>query len=198
MSEDTLKKYKDFAKEHSLDETAFLDVVSFFDFSFSKLGLKCSAQYSFSDAGLLVNITGEDTNFFLFEKGRVLEAFQILALSISNKQGFSPFYLSVDVDGYRDKRKGELLKIVDSVIDRVNKNQRPYELEPMSQFERKIIHNAISEKSNLFSHSEGVYPNRYVVVTFFENQTFQKNKQKRHKRVGFKKKNSFSPRNRRF
>ncbi len=95
--------------------------------------------------------------------GEVLEALQELTrLAVQTKTG-ERSRLMLDVAGYRKGRRAELTSVAQSAVEQVRSSGEPVALEPMNSFERKVVHDAVAA-AGLVSDSEGVDPNRRVVV----------------------------------
>lgn len=98
------------------------------------------------------------------QRGATLEALQELArLAVFRKTG-TPSRLLLDVAGYRATRRKELAAVAKNAVERVRKHGDPVRLEPMTAFERKCVHDVINAINGVESESEGVEPNRRVVV----------------------------------
>ncbi|MGN6742622.1 MAG: protein jag [Amnibacterium sp.] len=72
--------------------------------------------------------------------------------------------LTLDIGGSRDQRSRELAALVTEAFDALNTGADRYDLEPMSSYERKIVHDLAAEKG-LESHSEGEGASRHIVLT---------------------------------
>lgn len=100
---------------------------------------------------------------FVGTNGEVLEALQELTrLAVQANTG-ERSRLMLDVAGYRAQRRVLLTEKASKVCQQVKSSGASVSLEPMSAFERKIVHDVVAE-AGLTSESEGVDPNRYVVV----------------------------------
>lgn len=115
----------------------------------------------------LVEIGSEDPSSRLErlvgEDGRVLDALQELTrLAVQNETG-ERSRLMLDIAGFRADRRRELTAIAEEAITRVRTTGEVVMLEPMNPFERKICHD-VAARENLMSESEGVEPNRCVVI----------------------------------
>ena len=95
--------------------------------------------------------------------GTVLDALQELTrLAVMTETG-NRSRLMLDVAGYRDTRRQQLLKVAGDAVERVRSADERVALEPMNPFERKIVHDAVAA-AGLVSESEGEEPRRHVVV----------------------------------
>ena len=97
------------------------------------------------------------------DRGEVLDALQELTrLAVMTETG-DRSRLMLDVAGFRDRRRQELLTLAKDAVDEVNHSQQAVPLAPMNPFERKIVHDAVAA-AGLSSESEGDEPKRHVVV----------------------------------
>ncbi|WP_193312814.1 Jag family protein [Georgenia subflava] len=97
------------------------------------------------------------------EDGEVLDAVQELTrLAVQAKTG-ERSRLMLDIAGYRKDRKAELTKIAEAAITKARTSGGRVALEPMNPFERKVVHDVVAA-AGLVSDSEGVEPNRHVVI----------------------------------
>ena len=71
--------------------------------------------------------------------------------------------LMLDISGYRAQKREELVTLAEETIARVRESGEPVSLDPMTPFERKVVHDAVAA-AGLSSESEGVEPRRHVVV----------------------------------
>lgn len=110
-----------------------------------------------------VSIVGADLSQLVGRKGEVLEALQELTrLAVYRETGVRS-RLMLDISGYRAKKRSELQKLAEETVGEVKESGEAVELEPMTPFERKVVHDAVAA-AGLKSESEGVEPRRYVVV----------------------------------
>ncbi len=95
--------------------------------------------------------------------GAVLDALQELTrLAVMTETG-NRSRLMLDVAGYRERRRTELLQIAQDAVESVRGSGERVSLKPMNPFERKIVHDAVAS-AGLVSESEGEEPRRHVVV----------------------------------
>lgn len=105
-----------------------------------------------------------DSQTLVGRDGKVLEALQELSrLAVMTETGHRS-RLMLDVAGFRDNRRKELLILATDAIESVKESGEPAHLAPMNPFERKIVHDAAAA-AGLTSESEGVEPKRHVVIS---------------------------------
>lgn len=95
--------------------------------------------------------------------GNVLEALQELTRLAVQAETGDRSRLMLDVAAHRAGRRAELVDLARSTVTSVKESGERAELEPMSAFERKVVHDEVLA-GGLVSESEGVEPNRYVVI----------------------------------
>ena len=110
-----------------------------------------------------VSIVGADLSQLVGRNGEVLEALQELTRLAVYRETGERSRLMLDISGYRAERREQLVTLAQETIARVKETGEPASLDPMSPFERKVVHDAVAE-AGLSSESEGVEPRRHVVV----------------------------------
>ena len=112
-----------------------------------------------------LSISSEDSDDLRpLSKADVVQALQELTrLAVQQETGeFSRLIL--DIAGSREKREGELEEIVDAAIARIEDGASQAALPPMSSYERKLVHDMVSEKGYQ-SESQGEGADRHTVIT---------------------------------
>jgi spoIIIJ-associated protein len=112
----------------------------------------------------MVEVVGERLGALVGPRGATLEALQELTRLAIYRETGSPSRLLLDVGGYRANRKKELVAVAKNAIEKVREHGEPVRLEPMSAFERKCVHDVVNAAEGVESESEGVEPNRRIVV----------------------------------
>ena len=110
-----------------------------------------------------VSIVGANLPQLVGPDGEVLEALQELTRLAVYRETGERSRLMLDVSGHRSARREALEAQAADVITRVQESGEPVSLDPMSPFERKVVHDAVAA-AGLRSESEGVEPRRHVVV----------------------------------
>jgi spoIIIJ-associated protein len=111
----------------------------------------------------VVSIVGERLRHLVGPGGVVLDALQELTrLAVARETGVRS-RLMLDVGGHRARRRVELTDVGSAAAQQAISDGAPVRLAPMTAFERKVVHDAVAA-AGLRSESEGVDPQRYVVV----------------------------------
>ncbi|MFB7586574.1 protein jag [Streptomyces sp. NPDC056169] len=95
--------------------------------------------------------------------GEVLEALQELTRLAVHRETGDRSRLMLDIAGFRAQKRTELAELGAKAADEVKSSGAPVKLDPMTPFERKVVHDAIAA-AGLRSESEGEEPERFVVV----------------------------------
>jgi spoIIIJ-associated protein len=107
---------------------------------------------------------GPELGLLIGKHGQTIDAVQYLVNASLNRRGLKSIEAVVDAQGYRKRRERTLTEVAVRAADEVRRTGRPYALEPMTSTERKIVHTKVQELGGLATASEGLEPNRHVVV----------------------------------
>ena len=110
-----------------------------------------------------VSIVGADLSQLVGPRGEVLDALQELTRLAVYRETGERSRLMLDIGGYRAEKRQTLEKLAEELVARVKETGEPVSLEPMSPFERKVVHDVVAA-AGLVSESQGTEPRRYVVV----------------------------------
>lgn len=123
-------------------------------------------EMSETDEGIEVRIVGSDVGTLIGRHGETLYAIQYLANLILNQDKKEYTRVSLDIENYKRDRQNKLEYMAKRAADRVMKYKRPVSMDPMPAYERRIVHSALQEYTQLETSSTGEDPRRYVVVRY--------------------------------
>lgn len=109
-------------------------------------------------------MAGGDLAILIGRHGRTLEALQLLLSSLVNRQLGFHFPVTVDIEGYRERRRNAVTSQAVRAAARVKKTGREVALSPMNAYERRLVHLALRDDEEVTTVSEGEDPDRRVVV----------------------------------
>ena len=114
---------------------------------------------------IYIDLTGPKMGIIIGYRGETLDALQYLTSLVINKNHDIPYKKVVlDTENYRKKREETLIRVAEKTAYKVKKTRRPYKLEPMNPYERRIIHSALQDNEYVYTYSEGEEPHRRVVL----------------------------------
>lgn len=146
-------------------DIAKINVEKFMKEFTAKLSIdKLNYEVNVNDSSIYVNIDGQKVNYLIGYRGEVLNSIQTVLSSIANKKSERKIRVILDIQGYREKRKKVLEDLAERIARNVVKNRKSISLEPMSAYERKIIHNKLQNSSKVKTYSVGEEPYRKVIV----------------------------------
>ncbi|MCX7831359.1 MAG: KH domain-containing protein [Actinobacteria bacterium] len=128
------------------------------------MGMKAKVKAVESEDTINIEIDGEDLGNLIGSQGRTLEALQIILNAVLNKNAVQKKHIYVDAGGYKKRKLESLKKVVQEAINKAKKEGKPVALDPMSAYERKIVHEIVSGIDGVRSESQGEEPNRNVIV----------------------------------
>ena len=156
---------------------ADLTALGFVNTLLDNLGLDATAELcadNISNGDRMINITGESAGLLIGHHGETLEALQYLCNLAANRKcdadGLEHIKMTVDIENYRSRREQTLRRLARGVAQKVQKYHKSITLEPMSPYERRIIHSEIQNIKGVTTNSIGTDNNRRIVVAFEGNR----------------------------
>lgn len=151
--------------EELSDEVAIKETERYLQQVAEGMGIE-DVQVSHEIDGKYVNFQLESAKAALLigKRGQTLNALQQLAQLVTNKSTTQFKVVRVDVGDYRERREQSLEQLADRMADKAVRTGRKVQLEPMPSYERKVIHNALSNRLDIETYSEGNDPFRYLVI----------------------------------
>lgn len=123
-------------------------------------------EYEGDEGELILDISGGDLAVLIGRHGRTLDALQMIISSLMSNHLHFHYPVVVDVEGYKSRRKEKLETLARNAASRARRQHGSVKLAPMNAFERRIVHLALLDSLDVTTHSEGVDPERRVVVTY--------------------------------
>ena len=123
-------------------------------------------QYTIESNDNQINlvITGDEMAHLIGYKGKTIEAFQSLLNSMLQREDEEYAKVFVEINDYKKKKEEKLRKLANKMAANCVKFRRPIRLEPMSAYERHIIHRELADRKDVETESIGEEPRRRVVI----------------------------------
>jgi spoIIIJ-associated protein len=131
------------------------------------MGIEAEVEISDVDGVTYVDVWAEDADalgVLIGRRGATLDGLQELVRSVVQRQTQDRCRVQVDIEDYRKRRRSQVIAGAQAAADRAKETGEPVALEPMSAYERKLVHDAIAPMDGLETSSEGEEPGRRVVV----------------------------------
>ena len=118
------------------------------------------------DGKIKYQLHSKNNSLLIGKNGHILESIQTYVRQAIFTAVDIYVNVSVDVEGYKEKQNYFLEKKVKNIAKDVLKTKVDVKLDPMNSYERKIVHEALQNFKNITTESEGVDPNRCVVIKY--------------------------------
>ena len=158
---------KKVVRSENVDNTeAIASAKKFLDEFIEKLPSE-GLSYEITEEGnvIKVDIKGNETGYLIGYRGEVLNSIQTVLSNIASKSSKEKARVVVNIGGFREKREKDLQNLAAKIAGTVIKTKKSITLEPMSAYERKIIHTKLQENDKVKTYSIGEEPYRKVVVS---------------------------------
>ncbi len=98
------------------------------------------------------------------KRGKTLDALSCIVSIVINKDRKEFLPVRIDTQNYRKKREQSLIKLANNMASKARKLRKDIILDPMNSYERRIIHTALQGNKYVKTRSEGMEPNRKVII----------------------------------
>lgn len=126
--------------------------------------LKDSSEKNINNESVELVVKSLEAQVLIGEKGQTLLEIQKILRMILNKKLKNNFYLNLDINDYKKKKIDYLKKLAQETANNVLSHKIEVVLPPMSSFERRIIHEELSNRNDIKTESRGCQENRRVVI----------------------------------
>ncbi len=117
------------------------------------------------DEKIVIELRADGTKGIIGRRGETIDAIQVLAGAVANTGRHEYRRVVVDCGNYREEREETLKRVAEKLAAKAVRLGKRVRLEPMNPYERRIIHSALADSTEVTTKSEGKEPNRYVVIT---------------------------------
>ncbi len=133
-----------------------------------RMGIPAEVEHHEVEGQMYIDVFGgeddEGMALLIGRHGQTLDALQEIVRSAVQRQTQARCRVLVDVEDYRKRRRSRVAEKARTAAQRVRRTGRTERLEPMSAYERKIVHDAVNEVGGVETLSEGEDPDRRVVI----------------------------------
>ena len=111
-----------------------------------------------------LTITGDKVSHLIGYKGKTIESFQSLLNAMLQRENEESAKVFVEVNDYKKRKEEKLKNLANKMANNVIRFRKPIRLEPMSAYERLIIHTELAKRDDVETESQGEEPRRRVVI----------------------------------
>ena len=147
----TLKMITEFIKEYLSNLT-------------KDMGLEVSFESKIREKQITIKMYSDNNSILIGKNGQTLQALTTVLKQIVYNEVKQYPYLILDVENYKEKQVKYLERLAKNIAKEVAQTKNEVALENMNSYERRVIHNILSENKRVYTISEGEEPNRHVVV----------------------------------
>lgn len=157
------EEIKDFSEEEIKDVEK--RVLEYLDGIFKAMDVDLKIESRYEEGTIHFDVTGEKAGIIIGYRGDTLDALQLLATNAGNKGRTEYIRIIVDVENYRKKRVKALEELANRKAAVVINKGRSITLEPMTPYERRIIHTTLQNHPKVKTSSTGEEPYRKVTIS---------------------------------
>ena len=128
------------------------------------MGLKVNFETKMREDSMYVKIYSDNNPVIIGKGGNTLKALEVIVKQKLNTAFNIHPYLCLDVEDYREKQQRRLERLAKNLAKDVVRTKVEVHLENMNAYDRRIIHNALTNFKGVSTISEGEEPNRHVII----------------------------------
>lgn len=128
------------------------------------MGLDVSFESKIRDNQITIKMYSNNNSILIGRNGQTLKALTTVVKQVVYNEINEYPYLILDVENYKEKQVKHLERLAKNIAREVAHTKNPVELENMNSYERRVIHNILSDNKYVYTESVGEEPNRHVVV----------------------------------
>ena len=130
----------------------------------SNMGLEVNFEIKNKEDRKVLKLYSNNNQILIGKDGRTLKALEnLVRQKISTEFGVY-FKITLDVEDYRDKKDNRLIRLAKQTAKDVVRTKTKAVLDNMTSYERRVIHNALTDFKGVTTHSEGEEPNRHIII----------------------------------
>ena len=128
------------------------------------MGINAKIETKTREETPIFNLIAPDVSILIGKNGRTIDALQNITSQMLNTELNTYYRFIIDVNDYKAKRRVRIEKMAKYTAKDVARTKVEAHLEPMNSFERRIVHNILSESKDVYTESEGENKERHVVI----------------------------------
>ena len=119
-----------------------------------------------SKQSITFNVNSDNNGLIIGREGKTLQSIQVLTSQVVNQYTNKHLKVLVDIGSYKENQIKKLEALAKKTAKEVLHSKIDAKLDPMNAYDRRIIHNTLSDWKNIQTVSNGVEPNRYLTIKY--------------------------------
>lgn len=140
------------------------DIKNFLAELLLNLGLEVTLESKLRENQIIINMNSNNNPLLIGKNGQTLKALETIVRQYVLKEFKSCPIISLDVENYKIKQQKRIERLAKNVAREVSKTKIEVALENMNSFERRLVHNILSDNKYVYTESVGEDPNRHVII----------------------------------
>ena len=128
------------------------------------MNIKVNLEVRRREETLTITLFSDNNSILIGKNGKNIQAFQNIIRQMVPNIINEKYKIIIDVENYKEKRLITIERLAKKVAREVKTTKVEAKLDPMNSYERRIVHNVLTNNKFVFTESEGEEPNRYVVI----------------------------------
>ena len=137
---------------------------------FTNANIECSVEIFQKDDSFTIMLDAENNAVLIGKNGKPLQAINTVVKSDVNSEFKRKFKILVDINNYKQERYSKLKSLAIRIAKNVSRTKVDASLDPMSNDERKVIHQALANFKHIKTESEGEGLNRHLVIKYVDHK----------------------------
>lgn len=140
------------------------DIKNYLSKLLKDLGFTTNIEVKMNENIPTYTIYSDNDSLLIGKNGKNLHALSIVVNQYVKKEVGENYKFLIDVNAYKEKHEKALIRLAKKVAREVASTKIEAKMDSMNSYERRIIHNALTNNKKVYTESEGEEPNRYVVI----------------------------------
>lgn len=132
------------------------------------IGIDITSDIIITSENIKIKLNSSNPSAIIGKNGKMLNSIQVILKRYLEILTEMSLRVNLDIENYKERKMEQLEKDIKRIVKDVLSTKVDVKLDEMNSYERRIVHNIVSEYDNLTSESEGVAPHRYVVIKYIE------------------------------
>lgn len=128
------------------------------------MNIKVNLEVRRREETITITLFSDSNSILIGKNGKNIQAFQNIIRQMVPNSINEKYKIIIDVENYKEKRLITIERLAKKTAREVKNTKVEAKLDPMNSYERRIVHNVLTNNKFVYTESEGEEPNRYVVI----------------------------------